>query len=67
MTGATKKLINRAFSYMLAKKSEMGIARELDVSDPASDVIKSISLPCADCEYIASARDKKTGITFFKF
>ena len=29
-----EKSINRAFSYMLAEKSEMGIARELDVSDP---------------------------------
>ena len=39
VTGATKESINRAFSYMLAKKSEMGIARELDVSDLHVEVI----------------------------
>ena len=37
--GATKESINRAFSYMLAKKSELGIARELDVSDLHVEVI----------------------------
>src|ERR1700693_2538118 len=39
VTGATKESINRAFSYMLAKKSEMGIARELDSSDLHVEVI----------------------------
>jgi ATP-dependent Lon protease len=33
VSGITKESINRAFSYMLAKKGEMSIARELDVSD----------------------------------
>lgn len=39
VTGATKESINRAFSYMLTKKNEMGIARELDVSDLHVEVI----------------------------
>ena len=39
VTGATKESINRAFSYMLAKKSEMGIAHDLDVSDLHVEVI----------------------------
>ena len=39
MTGATKESIQRAFSYMLAKKGEMGIARELDTTDLHVEVI----------------------------
>jgi ATP-dependent Lon protease len=35
----TKELINRAFSYMLAKKGDLSIARELDVSDLHVEVI----------------------------
>ena len=36
---ATKELINRAFSYMLARKTELTIGRELDVSDFHVEVI----------------------------
>ena len=39
VTGVTKESISRAFSYMLAKKSDLGIARELDVSDLHVEVI----------------------------
>src|SRR3984893_3528597 len=37
--GVTKESINRAFSYMLTKKEELSIARELDVSDLHVEVI----------------------------
>jgi ATP-dependent Lon protease len=39
VSGLTKESINRAFSYMLAKKGELGIGRELDVSDLHVEVI----------------------------
>ncbi|MCS3445945.1 MULTISPECIES: protease Lon-related BREX system protein BrxL [Bradyrhizobium] len=39
VNGLTKESINRAFSYMLAKKGELSIARELDVSDLHVEVI----------------------------
>jgi ATP-dependent Lon protease len=39
VSGITKESINRAFSYMLAKKGEMSIAREFDVSDLHVEVI----------------------------
>lgn len=39
VTGMTKESIGRAFSYMLAKKGELSIARELDVSDLHVEVI----------------------------
>jgi ATP-dependent Lon protease len=39
VNGLSKESINRAFSYMLAKKSELGIGRELDVSDLHVEVI----------------------------
>ena len=39
VTGATKESISRAFSYMLAKKSDLGIAHELDASDLHVEVI----------------------------
>jgi ATP-dependent Lon protease len=39
VSGITKESINRASSYMLAKKGEMSIARELDVSDLHVEVI----------------------------
>ena len=39
ITGATKESINRAFGYMLARKSDLGIGRELDVSDFHVEVI----------------------------
>lgn len=39
VNGVTKESINRAFSYMLARKSDLSIARELDVSDLHVEVI----------------------------
>jgi ATP-dependent Lon protease len=39
VNGVTKESISRAFSYMLAKKGELSIARELDVSDLHVEVI----------------------------
>jgi ATP-dependent Lon protease len=33
VAGAMKESVQRAFSYMLSKKSELGIAREVDTSD----------------------------------
>ncbi len=39
VSGATKESIARAFSYMLAKKGELAIARELDESDLHVEVI----------------------------
>ena len=37
--GATKKSISRAFGYMLARKNELGIGKEIDVSDLHVEVI----------------------------
>ena len=39
ITGVTKESINRAFGYMLARKGDLGIGRELDVSDFHVEVI----------------------------
>jgi ATP-dependent Lon protease len=39
ISGVTKESINRAFSYMLAKKSDLSISRELDFSDLHVEVI----------------------------
>ena len=39
VSGATKESINRAFSYMLSKKDELSIAKELDASDLHVEVI----------------------------
>ena len=39
VSGLTKESIGRAFSYMLAKKGDLSIARELDVSDLHVEVI----------------------------
>ena len=39
VSGVTKEFIGRAFSYMLAKKDELSIAHELDVSDLHVEVI----------------------------
>jgi len=39
ISGATKESINRAFSYMLARKTELTIGRELDASDFHVEVI----------------------------
>lgn len=39
INGATKESINRAFSYMLTRKGELAIAREMDESDLHVEVI----------------------------
>lgn len=39
VSGAMKESVQRAFSYMLAKKSDIGIARDLDTSDFHVEVI----------------------------
>lgn len=39
VNGATREAVNRAFAYMLAKKNELGIGREIDVSDLHVEVI----------------------------
>ena len=39
ISGATKQSINRAFSFMLTRKAELTIARELDSSDLHVEVI----------------------------
>src|SRR5438132_5676341 len=39
VSGAMKESVQRAFSYVQAKKSELGIARELDTSDVHVEVI----------------------------
>ena len=39
VNGATKESINRAFSYMLTRKGELNIAREMDESDLHVEVI----------------------------
>src|SRR6266849_3612850 len=39
VSGAMKESVQRAFSYLLAKKSELGIARDLDTSDLHVEVI----------------------------
>jgi ATP-dependent Lon protease len=39
VSGATKESVNRAFSYMLAKKGDLLIAKELDSSDLHVEVI----------------------------
>jgi ATP-dependent Lon protease len=43
VNGATKESINRAFSFMLAKKVELSIASELDHSDLHVEVIDLLS------------------------
>ena len=39
VSGVTKESVNRAFSYMLSKKSDLSIAKELDSSDLHVEVI----------------------------
>jgi ATP-dependent Lon protease len=39
VSGVTKESINRAFSYMLSKKGDLSIARELDSSDLHVEVL----------------------------
>ncbi len=39
VNGATKESVGRAFGYMLARKNELGIGKEIDVSDLHVEVI----------------------------
>jgi len=39
VTGATRESINRAFTYLMSKKAELGLARDLDTSDLNVEVI----------------------------
>lgn len=39
VAGARKASIGRAFSYMLSKKGDLAIAKEMDSSDPHVEVI----------------------------
>lgn len=39
VTGATRESINRAFTYLMSKKAELGLARDLDISDLNVEVI----------------------------
>ncbi|MBS7811518.1 protease Lon-related BREX system protein BrxL [Roseococcus pinisoli] len=39
VNGATKESVSRAFGYMLARKNELGIGKEIDVSDLHVEVI----------------------------
>ncbi len=55
VTGRTKESVQRAFSYVQAKKSELGIARELDTSDLHVEVI----------DLLANRVEADMGIAFF--
>ena len=45
VAGAMKESVQRAFSYLQAKKTELGIARDLDVSDLHVEVIDLLAQP----------------------
>ena len=45
VAGAMKESVQRAFSYLQAKKTELGIARDLDVSDLHVEVIDLLGQP----------------------
>ena len=55
VVGAMKESVQRAFSYLQAKKSELGVARELDVSDIHVEVI----------DLIANRVEAELGVAFF--
>lgn len=55
VTGAMKESIQRAFSYIQTKKSELGVARELDVSDLHVEVI----------DLLANRVEAELGVAFF--
>lgn len=43
VTGATKESISRAFSYMLSKKGDLSVAKEMDAADLHVEVIDLLS------------------------
>jgi len=55
VAGAMKESVHRAFSYVQAKKTELGIARELDVSDIHVEVI----------DLLANRVEAELGVAFF--
>lgn len=55
LAGDMKESVQRAFSYVLAKKSELGIARDLDASDLHVEVI----------DLLANRVEAEVGVAFF--
>jgi ATP-dependent Lon protease len=55
ISGATKEAISRAYSYMESKKTELGIARDLDTSDLHVEVI----------DLLANKVEGDLGVAFF--
>lgn len=55
IAGAMKESVQRAFSYLQAKRSELGIARELDTSDLHVEVI----------DLLANRVEAELGVAFF--
>lgn len=55
VSGAMKESVQRAFSYVQAKKSELGIARELDTSDLHVEVI----------DLLGNRVEAELGVAFF--
>ncbi len=55
VAGAMKESVQRAFSYVQAKKTELGVARELDVSDIHVEVI----------DLLANRVEAELGVAFF--
>ncbi len=55
VSGSMKESIQRAFSYVQAKKTELGIARELDTSDVHVEVI----------DLLANRVEAEIGVAFF--
>jgi len=55
VSGAMKESIQRAFSYVQAKKSELGVARELDTSDVHVEVI----------DLLGNRVEAEIGVAFF--
>ncbi|MDC3956921.1 protease Lon-related BREX system protein BrxL [Polyangium jinanense] len=55
VAGAMKESVQRAFSYLQAKKSDLGVARDLDTSDLHVEVI----------DLLANRVDAEVGVAFF--
>lgn len=55
LTGAMKESVQRAFSYLQAKRSDLGIARDLDSSDIHVEVI----------DLLANRVEAEVGVAFF--
>ena len=55
VSGAMKESVQRAFSYLQAKKAELGIARELDTSDFHVEVI----------DLLGNRVEAEIGVAFF--